>query len=181
MDWQLSDVIGPMLGACTPGDIRVHYTALFVDVASMMGAVHPTRDLLTAQAMSVKGGGSSRESYSLGMVHKGALSAADMLQRELQEGRCTQQPLTSGYGPCSLIRFRFLRWLLRVLLFVWAALFFPNIFGSQGNPIGVAVAAAIMAGCWTHYWGLHFPTLVPLGLLFVLAVGFALGDKPKAE
>jgi phospholipid/cholesterol/gamma-HCH transport system permease protein len=30
MDFQASDVIGALLGACTPGDIRVHYTAQFV-------------------------------------------------------------------------------------------------------------------------------------------------------
>jgi hypothetical protein len=82
-----------MFGACTPGDIRVHYTAQFIDVASMMGAVHPTKDLLTAQTISVKGGGSSQESYRLGVVHKGAFTANEMMKKELAEGRC---------GPCLL-------------------------------------------------------------------------------
>jgi hypothetical protein len=70
---------------CTPGDIRVHFTAQFVDVASMMGTVHPTEDLLTTQAVKV--GGSSKETYNFGVVHKGALSAQEMLKRELEEGR----------------------------------------------------------------------------------------------
>ena len=90
MDFQASDVIGALLGACTPGDIRVHYTAQFVDVASIMGAVHPTKDLVTTQTVSVKGGGSSKESYRLGVVHKGAFSAQDMMKKELAEGRCGQ-------------------------------------------------------------------------------------------
>ena len=90
MDFQASDIIGALLGACTPGDIRVHYTAQFVDVASMMGAVHPTKDLLTTQTVTIKGGGSSQESYRLGVVHKGVFSAQDMLKKELAEGRFDQ-------------------------------------------------------------------------------------------
>jgi hypothetical protein len=87
MDFQASDIIGALMGACTPGDIRVHFTAQFIDVASMMGTVHPTKDLLTTQAITVKGGGSSKETYNFGVVHKGALSAQEMLKRELAEGR----------------------------------------------------------------------------------------------
>ena len=90
MDFQASDIIGALLGACTPGDIRVHYTAQFIDVASVMGTVHPTKDLLTTQTVSVKGGGSSKESYRLGVVHKGAFSAQSMLNKELAEGRCVE-------------------------------------------------------------------------------------------
>ena len=81
MDFQASDIIGALMGACTPGDIRVHFTAQFIDVASMMGTVHPTKDLLTTQAITVKGGGSSKETYNFGVVHKGALSAQEMLKR----------------------------------------------------------------------------------------------------
>jgi hypothetical protein len=91
MDFQASDILGALFGACTPGDIRVHYTALFIDVASMMGAVHPSQDLLTTQTVSIKGGGNSRESYRVGVVHKGALSAPEMLKKELAEGRCGQR------------------------------------------------------------------------------------------
>ena len=91
MDFQASDILGALFGACTPGDIRVHYTALFIDVASMMGAVHPSKDLLTTQTVSIKGGGNSRESYRVGVVHKGALSAPEMLKKELAEGRCGQR------------------------------------------------------------------------------------------
>jgi hypothetical protein len=90
MDFQASDIIGALLGACTPGDIRVHYTAQFIDVASIMGTAHPSQDLITTQTVSIKGGGSSRESYRLGVVHKGVLSAPEMLQKELAEGRCDE-------------------------------------------------------------------------------------------
>ena len=88
MDFQMSDILGQLFGACTPGDIRVHYTAKFIHVASMMGAVHPRQDLLTTQTISIKGGGKTKENYQLGVVHKGSLSATEMLRRELSEGRC---------------------------------------------------------------------------------------------
>jgi hypothetical protein len=51
-------------------DNRVHFTAQFINVASMMGTVHPTKDLFTAQAITVKGGGSSKVTYNFGVVNK---------------------------------------------------------------------------------------------------------------
>jgi hypothetical protein len=84
IDLRASDIL---MAGCTPGDIRVHFTAQFIEVASIMGTVHPTKDLLTTQAITVKGGGSSKETYNFGVVHKGALSAEEMLNRELEEGR----------------------------------------------------------------------------------------------
>ncbi len=88
MDFQASVVIAALMSdTCTPGDIRVHFTAQFIEVASMMGTVHPAEDLLTTQAITVKGGGSSKETYNFGLVHKGAFSPQEMLKRELAEGR----------------------------------------------------------------------------------------------
>ncbi len=81
--------------------------------------------------------------------------------------------------PPDVIVSRALRWIFRVVLFVWAAMFFPNIFGPAGVPLGIAVASAIMAGCWTHFWGVHLPTLFPLGVLFTVALVSAWsGYKP---
>ncbi len=69
-----------------------------------------------------------------------------------------------------------------MLLFVWGAMFFPKIFGPAGVPLGIAIAAGIMAGCWTHYWGVHVPTLIPLGITFAVAlVSTASVGKSKNE
>ncbi len=47
----------------------------------------------------------------------------------------------------------------------------PQIFGSNlGLPLGIAAASGTMAACWTHYWGVHLPTLLPLGVVFVVAL-----------
>jgi hypothetical protein len=61
-------------------------------------------------------------------------------------------------------------------------MFFPKIFGDSGVPLGVAVASGTMAGCWTHYWGVHLPTLLPLGIVFVAALASAVSiSKSKNE
>jgi hypothetical protein len=77
----------------------VHYTAQFVDVASIMGAVHPTKDLISTQTLSIKGGGQSKETYRFGVVHQGVLSAAEMQNRELAEGRSVSSYCAGTYIP----------------------------------------------------------------------------------
>ena len=122
LDWQVGDFFG-----CTPGDIRVSYSAKLPPMVSALGfskAQSPSDVRQSLGLINTQGG-----RKQLGLLHEGEVDSESMFQREVDEER-------------SSLR------LVRVFFFLWAAVVADAILlycGVVHTPLSMGIA---VLGVW---------------------------------